>query len=223
MIPRLRVGVVVALALLTSGCSDHPHRHHAHQATPLLQGIPQQGTILGRPDAPVRMDIFADLQCAYCRKFDQHALPGLIERYVRPGRLQLRLHLLSDIGPDSQLAARLALAAGLQHRLWQLVLRFYAHQGTENTGWVQRRLPEVIAEVPGLSRARLLADSGQARWAGVLRAQTWLANRLHVRGTPSFQIYRAGRPHGRVATASRLELLTFVPVIEQLLSDSSAG
>ena len=41
---------------------------------------------------------------------------------------------LSFIGPDSERAARLAAAAGLQDRLWQFTDLIFRNQGAENSG-----------------------------------------------------------------------------------------
>jgi protein-disulfide isomerase len=54
---------------------------------------------------------FADLQCPFCAQYARDALPRLIDRYVRPGRIRMQLRLLSFIGPDSECAARVAAAS----------------------------------------------------------------------------------------------------------------
>src|SRR6185437_6570146 len=59
------------------------------EVSSLLDGIPQGGTTLGSPKAPVTMQYFADLECPICRQFSEGALKPLIEKYVRPGKLRI--------------------------------------------------------------------------------------------------------------------------------------
>src|SRR5918992_2495495 len=63
------VGTVLALigddATLETG-STLPH---AAEASAVFEGVPQNGVALGRPDAPVTLLEFVDLQCPFCRDF----------------------------------------------------------------------------------------------------------------------------------------------------------
>src|SRR5579863_1505366 len=61
----------------------------------LLAGIPQHGTLLGNPDARVRVIEYADLQCPYCGEYATRALPHLITRYVRTGEVSMDFRTLS--------------------------------------------------------------------------------------------------------------------------------
>jgi protein-disulfide isomerase len=59
------------------------------EVTKLLQGIPQSANTLGNPSAPVTMQYFGDLECPFCKEFTLSALPSIIGKYVRPGKLKI--------------------------------------------------------------------------------------------------------------------------------------
>jgi hypothetical protein len=83
---------------------------------------------------------YADLQCPFCAAFSEQQLPGIVEDYVRTGRVRLRLRLLTFLGPDSVKGARTAKAAARQNRMWQFVEAFYADQA-RRTALRHRRVP----------------------------------------------------------------------------------
>jgi protein-disulfide isomerase len=119
--------VVAASVAVSSGRTDHPSAatggsvSGAAFSRDLFARIPQHGTELGDPSAPVRLVEFADLQCPYCDEYAVQALPTLVKKYVRTGKLQMQFENLSFIGPDSVKAGRLAAAASQQNRLWNFV------------------------------------------------------------------------------------------------------
>lgn len=162
----------------------------------LLAGIPQSGLTLGDPHAPVTLVEFGDLQCPFCAQFAQDALPTVVARYVRPGRVQLVFRNLAFIGPDSGRAARMAAAVGQQNRLWQFIDLAYKNQETgENTGYVTNDYLKAIAgAIPGVDVTRAVADSaGPGARAQIDQAHA-LARQFGIRSTPSFLIGRAGQP-----------------------------
>ena len=186
----------------------------------LFAGIPQRGDILGDAHAPVRLVEFADLQCPYCDEYTLHALPTLVDDYVRTGKLQMQFENLSFIGPGSVAAGRVAAAAAQQNKLWNFVDLVYLNQGEENSGYVTSAyLRGLLAAVPALNVARALDASRTAATAMALTRANDLADQYGVDGTPSFLIGRAGGPL-RQFQPSTLDPAPFQAEIDSMLGGS---
>src|SRR5207249_689287 len=199
-------GAVLA-AVLTSGSTSElrPGRPvpGAARALALLHGIPQSEATLGDPRAPVTLVEFADLQCPTCASFAEGALPQIIRRYVRSGRVRLMLSALDTIGHDSERAARVAYAIGEQDRLFQFVALMYANQGSENTSYVTDVYLRALAgAIPGVNVGRALAARNGAGPSRELAQARALASRFHVSVTPSFLLYRTGSQPRRFSPES---------------------
>ena len=155
----------------------------------LVAGIPQSGTTLGNPKTLTKMLVYEDLQCPYCKKFTDDALPAIIDEYVRPGLVKLDWRGLAFLGPDSTKALEIALAAGRQNKLWEVIGLFYEKQGTENSGWVTDQVvDDVLASVPGLDAAQVKADAKSPEVQNQIAAIQDEAKINKVGGTPSFFI-----------------------------------
>ncbi len=155
----------------------------------LIAGIPQNGTVLGNPGAQVVMLQYEDIQCPFCRQYTKDVLPALITEYVRPGRLKLDFRGMNFLGPDSDKALRIALAAAREDKLWEVVELFYAKQGEENSGWVTDALiDEVLAEIPDLDAAKVKTDAESAEIGREIADIQAEAAERGVQGTPSFYI-----------------------------------
>jgi protein-disulfide isomerase len=158
-------------------------------ALTLVAGIPQDGTVLGKAGTTVRMLQFEDLQCPICKRYTDDAFPAVVNEYVRTGRIKIDFRGLAFLGPDSLKALKIAMAAGLQNKLWQVVGLFYANQGAENSGWVTDSLiDQILAEVPGLDAAKVKVDAKSAKVANQIAAVQAEATKLEVQGTPWFYL-----------------------------------
>jgi protein-disulfide isomerase len=183
----------------------------------LFEGIPQRGTALGDPDAPVTMVEFADLQCPFCGQYSRDALPTIVERYVRTGKVRLELRVLRFIGPDSERAAQVALAAAGQDRLWQFVDLFYRNQGTENSGYVTEDfLRQLASATPGLDVERAIAEAGSMAVEDRLEGAESAAESVGIDATPSFLVGRTGGSLEPLAP-SALEPGAFTGRLDELL------
>lgn len=213
---------VLAACLVAASCGGSrapaAQMKDVSQVAHLLAGIPQHGTALGSPRAPVTLVEFADLQCPYCGEWARSALPTVIRRYVRPGRVRIEFAGLAFVGPDSVTALRTALAAGRQNRFWNVLELLYDNQGTENSGWVTGSLLESVGQaVPGLDVARMLDDRSSSPVDSALDAATALANTAGVKSTPSFAVARRGGPLQLVEVKS-LDAAGITPALDAALA-----
>jgi protein-disulfide isomerase len=182
----------------------------------LFRGVPQQGIELGRPDAPVTLVEYADLQCPYCAQWARDAFPAIVDEYVRAGRVRVVFRGLAFLGPDSEMALRAALAAGEQNRLWDVVHGLFVSQGAENSGWVTEGLLQSFAGT-GLNTA-LMFERTQSPWVErELADARRSADENGIAGTPSFLAGPTGGPLAALHV-TELDAETFRNQLDRLLA-----
>ena len=191
------VAVVVALIVISQSGSDDDEPpsnvQGAAEVEALLDGIPQDGTILGDQSAAVSVVEFGDLQCPVCASFATQVLPDVISGQVRPGNATYEYRNWDIIGPDSEVASKAALAAGEQDRFFNFVQLFYVNQGEENSGYVTEDFLERIAEgagIPDIEQWR--EDRENPQWDEVLATNNSDAESLDFTGTPSLLVTGPG-------------------------------
>jgi protein-disulfide isomerase len=218
-------GIVAATLILASvlgasgSKSSAPQKVFGDDTAALLDGIPQNGPVLGRPDAPVTLVEFADPQCPYCAEWSQQAFPEIAQDYVRTGKVRLVFAGLTFLGPDSEQALRFAHAAGDQDRLWNTVHLLYANQGPESSGWVTDELLRGIgAAIPGFRAEDALAATSSSPREKEIADAGALARSLDVHGTPSFAAGRTGKDLSLLPVRS-LDADGLRPFLEQLLAE----
>jgi protein-disulfide isomerase len=182
----------------------------------LYDGIPQDGATLGNPDAPATMVEFVDLQCPFCAEYTRDALPAIVKRYVRAGKLKLELRPVAILGPDSATGAAAAAAAAQDNRIWQFADLWYLNQGRENSGYVDDAFLRRIARGAGVSPASVISASESPGSIPLLRQAVTEAQRYNISSTPSFLLSGPGRKLGPLAVSS-LEPSQFTTAIDQVL------
>lgn len=87
---------------------------------PLRQEIAEAGRPAAGPaSAPVRLVLFSDFQCPYCRDYS-NTLKQVLKKYDGKVRLVFRQFPLTEIHPYAQRAAEAALCADAQGRFWEM-------------------------------------------------------------------------------------------------------
>src|SRR5580704_7722900 len=169
----------------------------------MFTGIPQSGTILGSPSAPVTMEEFIDPQCPYCQMFETQVLPSLVKDYVRSGKVKIEMQPWAFIGPDSVRGQAAELAAARQNRIFNYAELLYDNQRTENTGWLNDSMVAAVAEsIPGLRVHQLLSDRGSSSVKAAQQKVDALANTLKVTGTPTLFVGKSGTQGAEVQMSS---------------------
>ena len=180
---------LVVVAVVFRDGSDDSGNEPPPAATVDFTGIPQDGAILGDPAATVRLIEYADLQCPGCQQYALSVFPGIVDDYVRPGRVKAEFRGYPFLGEDSFKAQRFVSAAGLQDRLWNLQEALYRNQGAENSGWVTDDLiRELAAEIDGLDVDQLFVDAESDEVAQAVDDGVAQAEAAGVPGTPTFFI-----------------------------------
>lgn len=192
----LVAAVLIGVSLVGGGDSEDPATSVAASATPreesILDGIPQDGIALGKPDAPVTLVEYADIQCPYCADWARDAFPAIVDEYVRDGRVRIEFRGLKFLGPDSETALRATLAAGEQDRLWDVLHGLFLSQGGENEGWVTEALLLELGRGAGIDAERMLADSDSPSVDRELADAEASARAVGVPGTPFFTVGPTG-------------------------------
>lgn len=196
----IAAAIVVALIVISSsGTDDGPEKQAGEQVagqTDVAQrfaGIPQDGIALGRPDAPVTLVEFADMQCPFCADFATDGLPTLVEEEVKSGTLRVEFRTMAFIGDDSQKLARAVQGAAAQDKAWQALDLFFINQGQENSGYAtDEYVRETLGAIEGLDVDQALADAEGGAATTALNEVQGLADRYGIQSTPSFLIGKTG-------------------------------
>ncbi len=184
------IAIVAAVVVSLSGGDDKTEKKDPSSIDKLLSGIPQQGSVLGDPDAKVTLIEFGDLQCPACRQYAEQVLPDIISGPVKNGKANFDFRQWTILGEQSTFAAKAAYAAGEQNRYWQFLENFYAEQGVEHSGYVTDEFLTKIAEKSGVPDMDKWNEDreDEDRWGAVLADVDAEASSLGFTGTPSFAI-----------------------------------
>lgn len=187
------VAVLVVIGQSESDGGDPASIDGAGEVRRELAGLLQRGLTLGDPRADVTLIEFGDLQCPVCRGFAEEILPPVIDARVRSGQSQLEFRNFTIIGDESADAAAAAIAAGEQGRGWHFIDLFYRNQGIEASGYVSDDFLTAVARGAGVGDIdRWNADRESDRVVAQVESETAQAERLGLRGTPSFLVEGPG-------------------------------
>ena len=182
------------------------------------QPVPPQSTAdsrsLGKPNAPVVMLEFSDLQCPYCARFALDTFPALRRRYIDTGKVRFETHDMPL--PFHAYAVPAAIAArcgGRQGRFWEYrEALFRAQQQLDGAPY------DAIAAALGLDVERFKACRADPAVAEEVRTDETQAASRGVSSTPTLMVGRMvkGELVGEVIVGAQ-PLEVFVKRIDELL------
>ncbi|HEX2841903.1 DsbA family protein [Hyphomicrobium sp.] len=135
--------------------------------------------VAGNPDGDITVVEFFDYNCGYCKRgFSEVA--KLVEQDKNVRVVFKEFPILRD---ESEQAAKVALAARMQGKYWEV------HRDLiQSKGLVNEAVALKVAEAHGLDMAKLKADMASPEVKGELDRVKQLASKLQINGTPHFLV-----------------------------------
>jgi len=165
-------------------------------ASPAAEEENTTGAVLGDPNAPVTMVVYADFQCPFCGNFARDIQPQIIEDFVRPGKVKLEFREfpllggsdLTDDENESAQSAEAVLCAAEQGKYLDYHDTLYNNQSGENRGaFSDSRLSDYAKDL-GLDTARFNECLDSGRYESTIAAMKAEGEQLGITGTPMFII-----------------------------------
>lgn len=158
---------------------------------------------LGEANAPVKVVIFADPQCPFCKQSALGSEAQLVAEFVASGKVSLIYRHFAFLGPDSAVIAAAMECAGRQGKFWPFHERVFAEQAAENAGQADARVVG-WATLAGLdlgkfetcrmdpaARARVEADAAVGRKLGVAGTPTLFVNGRRLVGALPYDMVKS--------------------------------
>jgi len=133
----------------------------------------------GNPDGDVTMIEFFDYQCGYCKK----AFPGVMEVIKEDKNIHYIFKEFAILGPESEIAARVALAAQKQGKYMDFHVAMMTVRGRLNEDKILK-----TAESLGIDMDQLKTDMQSDEVNAEISSTREIAQRLGITGTPAFII-----------------------------------
>jgi protein-disulfide isomerase len=150
-----------------------------------------EGSGLGDPNAPVRIEEFSDFQCPACAQFHDLTLAQIIDTYVATGQVYFvyrNFPILDRAGStESRDAANAVYCAAEQDRFFEFHDMLFANRIGEGAGSFTLARLDALAEQLGLDDS-FNDCSREIRYADLVVADTTAALDAGFNSTPSFLV-----------------------------------
>jgi protein-disulfide isomerase len=188
--------IVTGIALVIAAALAYPSIRNAlqpvgevTQITPFPRPM-AEGTAMGDPDAPVRIDVYVDFQCPACRGYSEQVEHQVIDNYVATGQVYYvfrHFPFLDDrvSTNESDQAANASMCAAEQGRFWDYHDILFANWNGENQGAFSDNRLIAFAEALGLDMEVFNACFSENRYQEQIEADLAEGRRNNIQGTPS--------------------------------------
>jgi protein-disulfide isomerase len=152
-----------------------------------IKNVPIDGSPTKGPEgAPLTIVEFADFQCPHCGEFAP-VMDKIIESRKNEIRFVYKFYVLGKF-PNSENAARAAIAAGKQGKFWEMHHQIFSHQQNLDQQGLDQLAKDIGVDVP-----RLHADMQAPETAARIAKDRKLGEDVKVEGTPT--IFVNGRQY----------------------------
>jgi len=144
------------------------------------------GPVLGKPDAPLTLVEFTDLQCPYCNRFTATTFEQIKAAYIDTGMVRyVSRDFPLDFHPQAMPAARAARCAAEQGKYYEMRLSLLRN--------ASKLSPEFIAATAQglkLDMAAFTPCASSTRFDAAIKRDMDVGMKLGIEGTPSFVLGR---------------------------------
>jgi len=146
-----------------------------------------KGYSLGRPDAPLTMVEFTDLQCPYCRQFALTAFDEIKKNWIDTGKLRYisRDFPIDTLHPHAMPAARASRCAGEQGKFWEMRLTLVRNANVLSADFIKKTATDLKLDAAAFS-----ACTATTKYDAEIQAELREGTKLGIEGTPTFIIGR---------------------------------
>jgi protein-disulfide isomerase len=139
----------------------------------------------GNPKGDITVVEFFDYNCGYCKR----GFPELAKLIEKDSRVRVVFKELPILSKASEEASRVALAARMQGKYWEMHRALLEAKGQANEAVALK-----IAEKLGLDMAKLKKDLDAPEIKAEIERVRELANKMGINGTPHFLVGDRGIP-----------------------------
>jgi protein-disulfide isomerase len=176
-------GGVIVVALVVLAVLIFSTQQKSYSSRPKANG-----TAMGDPNAPVKVEEFSDFQCPYCRMFYKELEPTIVKDYVSTGKVYFVYVPLSFIGAESVAAAEASHCAADQNKFWEFHDMAFNNQGGENSGIFTTSALAGYAQTIGLNMDQYNSCVSSNKYAQKVKDDAAYATSKSVNSTPSFLV-----------------------------------
>ncbi len=145
-----------------------------------------KGYALGRPDAPLTMVEYTDLQCPFCRQFVMTSFDEIKKNWIDTGKLRyLSRDFPLDFHAQAMPAARAARCAGEQGKFWEMRLGLMRNAHLLSADYITRTAGDLKLESKAYA-----ACVASPKYDAENAPETAEGAKLGINGTPTFIIGR---------------------------------
>jgi protein-disulfide isomerase len=141
-----------------------------------------KGYAMGKPDAPLTMVEFTDLQCPFCRQYITASFPEIKKNWIDTGKLRyISRDFPLDFHPQAMNAARAARCSGEQGKFWEMRLVLMRNANLLSPDYIAQTAAQL-----GLNTNAFAACTASTKYDAEIQAETDEGNRIGITGTPTF-------------------------------------
>lgn len=145
-----------------------------------------KGHAMGRPDAPLTMVEFTDLQCPFCRQFTLTAFDEIKRNWIDTGKLRfISRDFPLDFHAQAMPAARAARCAGEQGKFWEMRLALVRNANLLTSDYIAKTGADLKLDTKAFA-----ACSAATKYDAEIQAEMQEGLKIPVTGTPTFILGR---------------------------------